>query len=701
MSPNHLARERSLYLRQHASNPVDWYPWGLEALTKSSREDKPIFLSIGYSACHWCHVMARESFRDNEVAEVLNRDFVCIKVDREERPDIDSIYMTACQMLTGQGGWPLSIVMTPERKPFFAASYIPRNGGEGSPGIIELMDQLADAWKNDRPTVLKTAEAVYQALMQFADRLEPKKLKGDEIALAYQSLLNSYDKLRTGFGRSPKFPTTHRLLFLIDHFGRTDESMALEMASRTLSRMRESGLFDHVGFGFFRYSTDDEWHLPHFEKTLYDQAMMSLTYTRAFRVTGDAMMRETAEMVLAYAERNLISPQGLFYSAESADSEGKEGKFYLWTFDELQGILGPREFNLIQKSFDIKKEGNFRDEATQRSDGSNLLDLVMPMAQVAKESDMTEAEVSRLMKSSLGRLFDEREKRVHPDKDDKVLTDWNGIMIAAFAQAAQAFNEPRYLATARKAADGVWLKMQHSGRLHHRSIGGEVAIDGFLDDYSHFIWGLLEVHRASYEKSYLDHAIELTETVLNHFADTKGGFFQTDDSSEEMIVRLKEVYDGAIPSGNSAMAMNLVALGILTCDKKYKKAAEMVFEAFAVDLEENPAAYTYLLSACSKLRSHGRLLAIAGGEGEGAVSETLAVAEGHYDPDLEIIRFDQAQEIPERIKTGIFAQSQEPEPSAYLCSDDKCEPMRSSAELERELASLREQRKRDLSRPDV
>jgi uncharacterized protein YyaL (SSP411 family) len=688
MSSNHLMSERSLYLRQHAGNPVDWYPWAPEAFEKAGREDKPIFLSIGYSACHWCHVMAHESFEDAAVADVLNRQFICIKVDREERPDIDSIYMTACQLLTGRGGWPLSIVMTPERKPFFAASFIPRHSMPGSPGIIDLMKQLADAWRLDRPTVLGEAEAVNKALIRFVDRLEPRKLRGNEITLAYQSLLESFDELRTGFDDSPKFPTPHRLMFLIDHYSRTKERAALDMALRTLGRMRESGLFDHVGFGFFRYSTDGEWHLPHFEKTLYDQAMMALAYTKAFRATGQAEMKETAEMVLAYAERSLMSPQGLFFSAESADSEGKEGKFYLWTLEELQRILDPEELDLVRAAYDIKGRGNFRDEATHIPTGLNLLDLASPVASLKGAKGMAETEARMIIKIALGKMFDTREMRIHPDKDDKVLVDWNGIMIAAFAQAAQAFKKPTYLATARKAADGIWLKMQQDGHLYHRSIGGEVAIDGFLDDYAHLTWGLLEIYRACYDEKYLDRAVELTETVLRHFSDVKGGFFQTDDSSEEMIVRLKEVYDGAIPSGNSVMAMNLVTLGVLTSERRYSEFAEMTFEAFAIDLAKNQAAYVHLLSACAKARGHGSLLTIIGKDND-AFSQLSATAERSYDPDLEIIRKDDIQKMPENLRGDVLSQKGEFEPIAYLSSNfNRVVPIRDQNELERVLASL-------------
>jgi uncharacterized protein YyaL (SSP411 family) len=687
--------EGSLYLRQHAHNPVDWYPWAPEAFERSLRENKPIFLSIGYSACHWCHVMAHESFEDAAVAEVLNRDFVCIKVDREERPDIDSIYMTACQLLTGRGGWPLSIVMTPEKKPFFAASFIPRVGMPGSPGIIDLMKRLADAWRQDRPTALTTAEAVNKALTQFADRFEPRKLMGDEVSLAYRSLLRSFDELRTGFDDSPKFPTPHRLMFLIDYYSRTNEKAALDMAMRTLGRMRESGLFDHVGYGFFRYSTDGEWHLPHFEKTLYDQAMMALTYTKAFRATGQIEMKETAEKVLAYVERSLRSPQGLFFSAESADSEGKEGKFYLWTLEELRRILETDELDLVKIAFDIKAAGNFNDEATRIFTGLNLLDLADPIASLIETKDMTEAEARRIIETSLGKLFDAREKRIHPDRDDKVLTDWNGIMIAAFAQAAQAFKEPRYLATARRTADGIWLKMQHDGRLYHRSIEGVVAIDGFLDDYANYAWGLLEIYRSCYDRKYLDRAVELVEVVLQHFSDVKGGFFQTRDSSERLIVRLKEVYDGAIPSGKSVMAMDLVTLGVITGERRYSEYAKRTFEAFATDLAKNPAAYTHLLSACAKARGHGKLLTIIGKDNE-LISELMTIAERHYDPDLEIIRYDDAQKAPEKIKRSILTNKLEFEPVAYLCSDFKhIALIRDRNELESAMALLSVKKKAD------
>ena len=687
MSLNHLKDEKSLYLRQHANNPVDWYPWGTEAFEKASGEDKPIFLSIGYSACHWCHVMARESFQDEKVADALNRSFVCIKVDREERPDIDSIYMTACQLLTGRGGCPLSIVMTPDRKPFFAASYIPRKGMPGALGIIELMTQLANAWKQDRSTVLRTVQAVDQALIQFADRLEPQKLKGGEVDIAYQSLLISFDEMNTGFENYPKFPTPHRLMFLIDHYSRTNEQRSLEIALRTLTRMHESGLFDHVGFGFFRYSTDARWHLPHFEKTLYDQAMMAMSYAMAFRATGDMKFKETAESVFAYVERSLTSPQGLFYSAESADSEGMEGKFYLWRMEELMQVLDPVELGVTKKLFDLRNEGNFKDEATQMTNGLNLLDRVITTDKLAKVMNLDDAEARRVVRSSLSKMFDSREKRVHPDKDDKVLTDWNGMMIAAFAQAAKVFGEPRYLATARRAADGIWLKMQHEGHLYHRSVGGAVAIDGFLDDYADLIWGSLEVYRASNDGAHLERAVELSETVLKHFSDDKGGFFQTEDSAEEMIVRLKEDYDGAIPSGNSVMAMNLVALGILTGEKKYPEAAERTFEAFAIDLAKNPSAYVHLISAYAKARRKGRLLAIIGKEDE--TSEFSSISDKNNNPDLEVIRYDSLQRLPEMIGASIRSRIDGPGPMAFLCSAGVCsEPLRDPNEMGRLISSL-------------
>lgn len=691
MSLNHLLHEKSLYLRQHASNPVDWYPWGREALDKATREDKPIFLSIGYSACHWCHVMARESFSDEKVADALNRDFVCIKVDREERPDIDSIYMTACQLLTGRGGWPLSIVMTPDRNPFYADSFIPRHSGPGMPGIIELMTQLSRAWKLDRSAVLSAADAVSRALVQFADRFEPHELQGDEIELAYQSLVDSFDRSQTGFDGSPKFPSPHRLMFLIDHHSRTKEAEALEMAMRTLARMRESGLFDHVGYGFFRYSTDGKWHLPHFEKTLYDQAMMALAYIKAFKATGQLEAKETAERILAYVERRLISTQGLFFSAESAESEGEEGKFYLWTLDELERILSPEELAIFVTAFGINEVGNFMDEATHRPTGLNLLDLVTPAAVIADEKGMNETDVVRVIESSLGKMFDEREKRPHPDRDDKVLTDWNGLMIASFAQAAQAFKEARYLEIARKAADGLWLKMQHDGHLSHRLIDTEVTISGFLDDYAFFIWGLLEIYRSSYIKRYLDQVVELTETALEHFSDAKGGFYQTEDSSGEMIVRLKEVYDGAIPSGNSVMAMNLVSLGIITGDDRYSTAARSLFEAFSIELRKNPAAYAHLLSAYAKSKGGARMLAIVGKDGQDAVSGFLTNAENHYNPYLEIVRFDERNDMPRSLRGAILSETSMREPVAFLCSGSTCiGPMHDPSELKRYLITISE-----------
>jgi len=601
---NHLANERSLYLKQHAHNPIDWHPWSAEAFQKAEREDRPLLLSIGYSACHWCHVMARESFEDEYVASLLNRFFVCVKVDREERPDIDSIYMAACQLMTGGGGWPLTLVITPDRRPFFAATYLPKGGSPGSPGLVDIMTQVDSHWKLDRKPLMQTADQVLGALRRFAERRESRPIQENVSDQAYRRLADSFDDVNGGFEIAPKFPSPHRLLFLLRYHRSTGERQALDMATATLSRMREGGLYDHVGFGFHRYSTDARWHLPHFEKMLYDQAMQVVAYTEAYHVTQDERWKRTALEVLAYVEREMTSPFGGFYSAESADSEGEEGRYYVWTWKELDSMLSPKDMKIMVDAFGITKDGNFREEATRRRTGANLLHLVRSVSELAKDHGMSDEQVSASLSRSLSRAFDARESRQHPDKDDKVLTDWNGLMIAASARAARVLGYPRALDSARRAANLISHHLMPDGRLRHRMVGTEVAIDGFLDDHACFAWGLMELFAATGERGYLAQAEGLVDVMSQRFWDERsGGFYQTAEEAKDVLVRMKESHDGAMPSGNSVAAFVLAELARLTGKKEYAERGVRTVQAFAEDVESNPAAHAFMLCAYHDLKA--------------------------------------------------------------------------------------------------
>ena len=466
---NRLQNEKSPYLLQHADNPVDWYPWGDEAFEKAKKEDKPILLSIGYSTCHWCHVMEHESFEDNEVAALMNENFISIKVDREERPDIDNIYMTVCQLLSkGSCGWPLNIIMTPEKKPFYAATYIPKQSRYGRLGMMELVPRIGEVWKNNREEILKSADSATQSLAVATDptRIQAsEELDNTTLKKTFQQLESRYDPAHGGFGNRPKFPTPHNLLFLLRYGQRTGNQKAIDMVSKTLESMSNGGIFDHIGFGFHRYSTDREWLVPHFEKMLYDQALLALAYTEAYQLTKNQGFKQTAEQIFTYVLRDMTSPKGGFYSAEDADSEGEEGKFYLWTEQEIIEILGRDEGEIIINIYNTNANGNFTDEVSGEKPRTNILHLNKNPDQAAMALGISRDELDRRIGQSRQKLFDIREKRIHPFKDDKIITDWNGLMIAALAKAGRVFNNKNYTDAAEKAAIFINTELTIDGRL--------------------------------------------------------------------------------------------------------------------------------------------------------------------------------------------------------------------------------------------
>ncbi len=496
--PNRLALEKSPYLLQHAYNPVDWYPWGSEAFEKAKREDKPIFLSSGYSTCHWCHVMEKESYEDEEVAKLMNDVFVSIKIDREERPDIDGIYMKVCQAMTGSGGWPLNIIMTHDKKPFFAATYLPKESKFGRQGMMEIIPQIRDIWKKNRGG----AEALAAEVISFLKDKQKagEELKEDVLHVAYEQLLEAFDEQNGGFGSAPKFPTPHNLTFLLRYWKRTGDLMALRMVERTLSAISMGGIYDHVGFGFHRYSTDAGWLVPHFEKMLYDQALLAIAYTEAYQATGNVEFKRIASEVFTYVLRDMTSREGGFFSGEDADSEGVEGKFYVWTGIEMDSVLG-EESELMKKVFSINKYGNLMEE---ENTGINILHQSKTLSELSVDLKLSVNELYRRTGNAKQKLFAAREKRVHPGKDDKILADWNGLMIAALAKGASAFDKPEYADAACRAADFILSRMRgQDGRLFHRYRDDEPAVMAFLDDHAFLTWGLIELYEATFMVSYL------------------------------------------------------------------------------------------------------------------------------------------------------------------------------------------------------
>jgi len=607
---NRLTNEKSPYLLQHAHNPVDWFPWSEEAFEKALRENKPVFLSIGYSTCHWCHVMERESFEDIETAELMNKIFVSIKVDREERPDIDNIYMTVCQMMNGSGGWPLSIIMTPDKKPFFSGTYFPRESRYGRIGFKELINNINEAWVNKRSEIESSADELTSYLHKINNSSGAAiKLNPDILTIAYNNFETRFDPVNGGFGsplrRSesgaspPKFPSPHNLMFLLRYWKRTSDDKVLEIATKTLTEMRKGGIFDHIGFGFHRYSTDKNWLVPHFEKMLYDQALLIMAYTETYQATQNYDFKKTAVEIILYVLRYMTSPEGGFYSAEDADSEGIEGKFYLWTEDQLLKILGQDDANIVFKVFNTNPSGNFHQETVGKTTDENILHLSKPLDELAINLNFDKNNLVQRMESIRQKLFTERENRVHPYKDDKILTDWNGLMIAALAKAGSIFDNNDYIVAAEKSFSFIEKYLTNKdGKLLHRYRDRDSSITGNIDDYAFLIWGLIELYEATFKANYLIKAVELTDIVLKHYWDEpNGGFFFTPNFGENLLVRTKEIYDGAIPSGNSVMLYNLIRIARMTSVSVYENYANSLIDYFSESVQKVPSGSSFFLSA--------------------------------------------------------------------------------------------------------
>jgi len=603
--PNRLSEASSPYLRQHAHNPVDWYPWGPEAFEKARAEDRPIFLSIGYATCHWCHVMAHESFEDPAVAALLNEAFVCVKLDREERPDVDAVYMTVCQLMTGQGGWPLTVALTPDLRPFFAGTYFPRESRHGRIGMLELVPRLAGLWRGRRADLDASADAAVAAIREVEARTATSaggEVGEEALRKGYDELAARFDGSQGGFGRAPKFPTPHQLLFLLRWHERSGHPEPLAMVEKTLTMMRRGGIFDHVGFGFHRYSTDARWLVPHFEKMLYDQALLVLACVETWEVTRTPRYRRIADEVLEYVARDLTDPEGGFYSAEDADSEGREGAFYVWTreaFDRvLEESLDAGDAAFARRVFSVEGRGNFAEEATGKMTGENILHRRQSIGDIADESGLSEAEAGERIERIRKALFEARERRPRPLLDDKILTDWNGLMIAAAARAGAAFREPRHIHMARAAATFVLDRMRVDGRLLHRYRDGEVGLAACAPDLAYLAWGLIELYGATFEPRWLEAAGELLDELVAEFGDeVRGGVFTSAAGADDVLVRQREVHDGATPSANAVAWYALQRLGQLTGSQERIARARAVGRSLAGPLGRSPSAHTMSLVA--------------------------------------------------------------------------------------------------------
>ena len=654
--PNRLINEKSPYLLQHAHNPVDWYPWGEEAFEKAKTSDKPIFLSIGYACCHWCHVMERESFEDNEVAALLNKNFVAIKVDREERPDIDSIYMSVCQAFTGHGGWPMTTIMTPDAKPFFAGTYFPKDDRMGLPGIITVLKKTSQAWKENRSEVLEASGNIIAAIsgsQESTDTVDYRKMANT----AFEQYKRAFDSMHGGFGNAPKFPSPHIFFFLLRYWKLTGEAAALKMTEKTLESMRRGGIFDHIGYGFSRYSTDRTWLIPHFEKMLYDNALLAMANLEAYQATANGGYAQTAKEIFTYIMRDMTSPEGGFYSAEDADSEGEEGLFYTWTPAEIKQVLSGNDAERFMILFGITSKGNFEGRSIP-----NIINGSIP------GGDLEFVEACRQ------KLFEHRERRIHPFKDDKILTSWNGLMIAAMAMGGRILDDNRYTSVAEKAAEFILNSLVNTnGRLLAVYRDGVSPIKGYADDYAFMIWGLLELYETTYKPAYLQNAIKLNDELLNLFWDHEnGGIFLYGIDSEHLITRPKEAYDGATPSANSAAANNLVRLARLTGMHELEEKARKIIQAFSGSVEGYPTGFCHMLSAAILLEAEGNEVIVTGGVEDGADKLISILRQGFRPFTVSLHYNNNSEDLKTLLPFVLNYSSIEGKAAAYVCKNFAC-----------------------------
>jgi uncharacterized protein YyaL (SSP411 family) len=621
--------------------------------------------------------MERESFEDPQVAAMLNETFICVKVDREERPDIDNIYMAVCQVVTGSGGWPLTILMAPDKTPFYAATYIPKEGRYGQGGLMDLVPQVRQLWNTRRAEVLAAGQQHLERLRHFMETPRGSGLNEETLREAFNNLVSRFDERQGGFGGAPKFPTAHHLNFLLRYWKRTREPRALTMVEHTLRAMRRGGIYDHVGFGFHRYSTDQGWLVPHFEKMLYDQALLALAYLEAFQATRNTEYADTAREIFTYVLRDMTGPEGGFYCAEDADSEGVEGRFYVWSEREIRNVLDAGSADLVIRCFHVLPSGNWVDATGHGDAGSNILHLKEEIAGLAVETGRTPETLRLELERARQLLFALREKRVHPHKDDKVLTDLNGLMIAAVARGAQVLGEKRYEEAAAKALLFITDRMRaRDGRILHRYRDGEASIPANLDDYAFLVWGLIELYEATFDTRFLAQALRLNRDQLAHFWDeAEGGFFFTPDDGEELLLRQKDAYDGAVPSGNSAAMLNLLRLARMTGDADLENKANQLGRALSGKVEQFPAGFTQLLCALSFALGPSHEVVLAGVPESEELQVMLKALRSRFIPEKVVLVRREGEEGPPLPELAPFLrsyQSSEGKAAAYVCSNNAC-----------------------------
>jgi hypothetical protein len=666
-----LARETSPYLRQHAHNPIDWYPWGPEALERARREQKPIFLSVGYSACHWCHVMEHESFESPEIARLMNEHFINIKVDREERPDLDQIYMAAVQAMTGRGGWPMSVFLTPELEPFYGGTYFPPTDRGGMPGFDRLLQGVADLWRDRRPEAQHSASEIAGLVRRSASgsAAEGGDLTLDVVNAAVRALYRRFDSQYGGFGGAPKFPHPMDLRVCLRHGKRTGSTSAREMVCTTLDHMARGGIYDQLGGGFHRYSTDARWLVPHFEKMLYDNALLAQTYLEAYQAFGEADFARVARETLDYVLREMTAPEGGFYSTQDADSEGHEGKYFVWTLNELRAVLGPAAAEQFAYVYDVTAEGNW--------EGTNILHRPKTADQCAKLLRVPTDELDRSLGDSRAKLLAARAQRVPPGRDDKVLAAWNGLMIDAMALGYQVLGDARYLDAARRsAAFALGAMAADNGQLRHCYKDGQARFNGFLDDYACLINALVTVYESDFDVQWLRAAVGLAETMLDEFADAaSGGFFYTGRSHEELIARMKDGQDSSTPSGNAMATTALARLGLLTGRERFLAEAERTLQAFGRVLLDMPGAAGQMLVALELLRGGPKQIVLAGQTLE-SLAGILQHVRRSFLPNKVVVARPAADPDEASLALLPLLRDKPPvrgEPTAYVCEQFACQ----------------------------
>jgi len=668
MHTNRLIDETSPYLLQHAHNPVEWHPWGEEAFQKAKSDNKPILLSIGYSACHWCHVMEHESFENEEIAALMNENFVSIKVDREERPDLDEIYMNAVQMLTGHGGWPMTVFLTPEGKPFHGGTYFPPEDRHGLPGFPKILKAVAHAYKEKPQEIEKNVNQIVSALNRISSSQESQRpFSRETVIQSAEQLSQAYDPEYGGLSRAPKFPNVGVFELFLRHYRSSKERRFLEMVSHSLTKMAEGGIYDHLGGGFHRYSVDAKWLVPHFEKMLYDNAQLVRLYAQIYSITQDPLFKRVVEESMDYLLREMLHPEGGFYSTQDADSEGEEGKFFIWSRDEIMQIVGEEIGEIFCRIYDVSEYGNF--------EGRNILHPTITLEQSSKYFKREVKEIEEFVEKARTKLFQEREKRVKPFRDEKILTSWTGLMLSGLAEAIKLLAKPSYLEAAAKSADFIFTRMVRDGFLLHTYKNGQAKLRGYLDDYSFIIVGLLDLYEATLERSNLDRAKQLAETMIREFwDDTDGGFFFTGISHEKLISRTKPFSDSSIPSGNAMASQALLRLYHYTGKEDYLKKAEKVLRLHYDTIEKQPFGFAHMLSALDFYLEKPKEIVLVGEKKDQATKDLLHEIYSLYLPNMTLQVVEPGKSLKE-ISPLLEGKNQiDGKPTVYVCHNFTCSP---------------------------